>query len=242
MKAHNIKWLLCCCWASATETVLLWFLFYRLFRGYYWFTFWPSEDFIFIASPNRILAFVFVWCFWMLSGGCRCTPNVIKHQRQIPKQYLWSVMHPKARNCVWMFSARKQTEIRFFPSSCAWWACASPSCCDLVLWGKHEIMNWLICRGRFRGGQRRGNGSELSIWDYPDLMGEIKRPMGGNPLSIRADFVTLTRDVILQDPFRGSAGERAQYATRWQYIQFHTTIPKQGSWHWEENKSCYNGQ
>lgn len=84
-------------------------------------------------------------------------------------------------------------------------------------------MNWLICRGRFRGGQRRGSGSELSIWDYPDLMGGIKRPMGGNPSSIRADFVILTCDVILQEPFRGSAGELAQQASRWQYIQFHGT-------------------
>lgn len=38
------------------------------------------------------------------------------------------------------------------------------------------------------GGQRRGDGGELSIWDYPDLMEGIKRPMGGNRLSIRADF------------------------------------------------------
>lgn len=75
--------------------------------------------------------------------------------------------------------------------------CLSPSSCDPVVRWKREITNWLICRRRFRGGQRRGNGSELSIGDYPDLMGGIKRPMGGNPLSIRADFVTLTCDVIL---------------------------------------------
>lgn len=49
-------------------------------------------------------------------------------------------------------------------------------------------MNWLICSGRFRGGQRRHSGSELSVRDYPDLMERIKQPMGGNPLSIRADF------------------------------------------------------
>lgn len=115
-------------------------------------------------------------------------------------------------------------------------ACASPSFCDPVLRGKQEIMNWLICRGRFRGGQRRGSGSELSIWDYPDLMGGIKWPMGGNPLSIQADFVTLMCDVILQEPFRGSACEPAQLATRWQYLQFHATK------HREVSKSCDDGQ
>lgn len=61
--------------------------------------------------------------------------------------------------------------------------------------GDYELIN---LQEKVSGGQRRGSGSELSIWDYPDLMGGIKRPMGGNPLSIRADFVTLTCDVILQ--------------------------------------------
>lgn len=61
-------------------------------------------------------------------------------------------------------------------------------CLDEVFRWRVEIMNWLICRGRFRRGQRRGNGSELSIWDYPDLMEGIKKSVGGNPLSIRADF------------------------------------------------------
>lgn len=106
---------------------------------------------------------------------------------------------------------RKQIllEIRFFPSLHAYLLAL------VIRWsdGKLEIINWLICRGRFRGGQRRGNGSKLSIWDYPDLMGGIKRPMGGNPLSIWVDFVTLTCDVILQEP------SRVQHATRWQYIQ-----------------------
>lgn len=61
-------------------------------------------------------------------------------------------------------------------------------CLDEVFRWRVEIMNWLICRGRFRRGQRRGDGSELSIWDYPDLMEGIKQSVGGNPLSIRADF------------------------------------------------------
>lgn len=51
--------------------------------------------------------------------------------------------------------------------------------------GDYELIN---LQGKISGGQRRGGGSELSIWDYPDLMEGIKRPMGGNPLSIRADF------------------------------------------------------
>lgn len=61
-------------------------------------------------------------------------------------------------------------------------------CLDEVFRWRVEIMNWLICRGRFRRGQRRGDGSELSIWDYPDLMEGIKQSVGGNPLSIRANF------------------------------------------------------
>lgn len=65
----------------------------------------------------------------------------------------------------------------------------------------YELIN---LQGKISGGQRRGNGGELSIWDYPDLMGGIKRPVGGNPLSIPADFVTSTCDVILQEPFRRS--------------------------------------
>lgn len=51
--------------------------------------------------------------------------------------------------------------------------------------GDYELIN---LQGKVSGGQRRSDGSELSIWDYPDLMEGIERPMGGNPLSIRADF------------------------------------------------------
>lgn len=51
--------------------------------------------------------------------------------------------------------------------------------------GDYELIN---LQGKISGGQRRGDGSELSIWDYPDLMEGIKQPMGGNPLSIRTDF------------------------------------------------------
>lgn len=78
-------------------------------------------------------------------------------------------------------------------------------CLDEVFRWRVEIMNWLICRGRFRRGQRRGNGSELSIWDYPDLMEGIKKSVGGNPLSIRADF---------------SQGGCPHQPSRWQYPQF----------------------
>ena len=48
----------------------------------------------------------------------------------------------------------------------------------------YELIN---LQGKISGGQRRGGGSELSIWDYPDLMVGIKRPMGRKPLSIRTD-------------------------------------------------------
>lgn len=51
--------------------------------------------------------------------------------------------------------------------------------------GDYELIN---LQGKISGGKRGGGGSELSIWDYPDLMEGIKQPMGGNPLSIRADF------------------------------------------------------
>lgn len=51
--------------------------------------------------------------------------------------------------------------------------------------GDYELIN---LQGKISGGQRRGGGSELSIWDYPDLMVGIKQPMASNPLSIRADF------------------------------------------------------
>lgn len=51
--------------------------------------------------------------------------------------------------------------------------------------GDYELIN---LQGKISGGQRRGDGSELSIWDYPDLMEGIKQPMGGNPLFTRADF------------------------------------------------------
>lgn len=51
--------------------------------------------------------------------------------------------------------------------------------------GDYELIN---LQGKISGGKRGGSGSELSIWDYPDLMEGIKQPMGGNPLSIRADF------------------------------------------------------
>lgn len=126
-------------------------------------------------------------------------------------------VQPTAYNCfclMHILSVRKKETNLFWNQVLPLTTCLSPSSCDPVVRWKLEIMNWLICRGRFRGGQRRGNGSELSVWDYPDLMGGIKRPMGGNPLSIRADFVTLMSDVILQEPFR-----RSQRATRWQYIQ-----------------------
>lgn len=51
--------------------------------------------------------------------------------------------------------------------------------------GDYELIN---LQGKISGGQRRGCGRELSIWDYPVLMEGIKRPTGSNPLSIRADF------------------------------------------------------
>lgn len=51
--------------------------------------------------------------------------------------------------------------------------------------GDYELIN---LQEKISGGQRRGNGSKLSIRDYPDLMERIKRPMGGNPLSSRTDF------------------------------------------------------
>lgn len=55
-------------------------------------------------------------------------------------------------------------------------------------------------------GQRRSDGSELSIWDYPDLMEGIERPMGGNLLSVRADFITLTCDVEQEEPCNEAGG------------------------------------
>lgn len=147
-----------------------------------------------------------------MHSKCHKTPET-----QIRKCYLWSVIHPKIAfgSCASVYC--HETNL-IWNQVLPFTACASPSFCDPGLRGKQEIMNWLICRGRFRGGQRRGNGSEQSIWDYPDLMGEITWPMDRNPLSIRADFVTLMCDVILQEPFRGSTRERAQHATRWQYI------------------------
>lgn len=42
-------------------------------------------------------------------------------------------------------------------------------------------------QGKISGGQRRGESSELSIKDYPDLMEGIKQPMDGNLLSIHTD-------------------------------------------------------
>lgn len=46
--------------------------------------------------------------------------------------------------------------------------------------GDYELIN---LQGKISGGKRGSSGSELSIWDYPDLMEGIKQPMGGNPLS-----------------------------------------------------------
>lgn len=51
--------------------------------------------------------------------------------------------------------------------------------------GDYELINF---QGKILVGQRGGDGSELRIWDYPDLMQGIKQPMGGNLLSIRTDF------------------------------------------------------
>lgn len=56
------------------------------------------------------------------------------------------------------------------------------SCSDGVFrrrGGDYELIN---LQGKISMGRWRGDGSELSIWDYPDLMEGIKRPMGGNRL------------------------------------------------------------
>lgn len=53
---------------------------------------------------------------------------------------------------------------------------------------KGEDYEPINLQGKISGGQRRDGGSELSIWDYPDLIEGIKQPMGGNLLSNRADF------------------------------------------------------
>lgn len=93
-------------------------------------------------------------------------------------------------------------------------------CLDEVFRWRVEIMNWLICRGRFRRGQRRGNGSELSIWDYPDLMEGIKKSVGGNPLSIRADFSHTDMWCCGAGNSQESRGGCPHQPSRWQYPQF----------------------
>lgn len=93
-------------------------------------------------------------------------------------------------------------------------------CLDEVFRWRVEIMNWLICRGRFRRGQRRGNGSELSIWDYPDLMEGIKKSVGGNPLSIRADFSHTDVWCCGAGNSQESRGGCPHQPSRWQYPQF----------------------
>lgn len=86
--------------------------------------------------------------------------------------------------------------------------------------GDYELIN---LQEKISGGQRRGNGSKLSIRDYPDLMERIKRPMGGNRLFASAQIsVTLTCDVAQEGPPRRSRGEGlAPRATRWRCPRFH---------------------